>query len=151
MSAEANLSLARYDFRLPPQLSDMEVEVILAQVDNLVSWASDIKDYALAQAIAGKEWHDWKLVEGRSNRRYVNEEAVAKAVTEAGADPYDHQVKGITAMQRMLGRSKFEALLGNLVEKPQGKPVLVPISDKRPAIHNAKLDFEEENENDPCN
>ncbi len=54
-------------------------------------------------------------------------------------------------MQRMLGRSKFEALLGNLVEKPQSKPVLVPISDKRPAIHNAKLDFEEENENDPCN
>ena len=68
--AEANLKLAQHDFKLPPLLTDTEIEVILGNVDELVSWASDIKEYALQQALSGKEWSGFKLVEGRSNRRY---------------------------------------------------------------------------------
>ena len=83
----------------------------------------------------------WKLVEGRSNRRYINEDAVAQTVTEAGFDPYETSVMGITAMQKQLGKARFEELLSGLIEKPQGKPTLVPESDKRPAIHTAKQDF----------
>jgi hypothetical protein len=54
--AEANLKLAQYDFKLPPLLTDTEIEVILGKVDELISWASDIKEYALQQALSGKEW-----------------------------------------------------------------------------------------------
>ena len=36
----------------------------------LISWASDIKDYALTAALRGKQWHGFKLVEGRSNEVY---------------------------------------------------------------------------------
>lgn len=143
--AEANLELARYDFKLPPMLEDSEVEVILGRVDELVSWANDIKDYALQQAISGKEWSGWKLVEGRSVRKYINEDAVSAAITTAGFDPYEQKLLGITAMQKKLGKSKFDELLSGLIEKPQGKPTLAPDSDKRPEFNTAKNDFMEEN------
>ena len=142
--AEANMELARYEFKLPPLLTDEEIEDVLARVDDLVSWASDIKEYALQQAISGKAWSGWKLVEGRSNRKYTNEDAVITAVSQAGFDPYERKVLGITAMQKMLGKTRFEELLSAYIEKPQGKPTLVPESDKRPAMNTAKNDFMEE-------
>lgn len=140
--AEANLDLATYEFKLPPLLTDEEIEDVLSRVDGLVSWASDIKEYALQQAICGKEWHGWKLVEGRSNRRYTDEAAVEQVVSQAGYDPFEHRLLGITAMQRMLGKTRFEELLTGYIEKPQGKPTLVPETDKRPAMGAAKNDFE---------
>ena len=142
--AEANMELAKYDFKLPPLLTDEEIEDVLARVDDLVSWASDIKEYALQQAISGKTWSGWKLVEGRSNRKYTNDAAVAATVTNAGFDPYEKKLLGVTAMQKLLGKSRFEELLSSLIEKPQGKPTLVPESDKRPAMNTAKNDFMEE-------
>ena len=144
--AEANLLLAQYDFKLPPLLEDSEIEVILSRADQLVSWVNDIKEYALQQAISGKDWTGFKLVEGRSNRRYTDEAAVTQAVTSAGFDPYERKLLGITAMQRLLGKSRFEELLSAYIEKPQGKPTLVPESDKRPVMNNAKTDFMEEND-----
>ena len=144
--AESNLTLAQYDFKFPPLLEDSEIEYILSRADELVAWASDIKEYALQQAISGKEWAGWKLVEGRSNRKYSNEEAVIQAVTDAGFDPYEKKLLGITAMQKRLGKSRFDELLTAYIEKPQGKPTLVPESDKRPAMNNAKTDFMEENQ-----
>ena len=141
--AEANLELARYEFKLPPLLTDKDIEDILAKVDELVSWASDIKEYALRQAISGKEWSGWKLVEGRSNRKYVNDTVVAEVVEHAGYDPYERKVLGVTAMQKLLGKSRFDELLSPYIEKPQGKPALVPESDKRPAMSTAAADFKE--------
>ncbi len=130
--AEYNLELARYDFEMPEMLDDTEIAAILAKADELASWVTDIKDYALGQALKGTEYSGFKLVEGRSNRKYTNEEAVAETVTLAGFDPYEHKVLGVTAMTKMLGKAKFEELLGGLIEKPLGKPTLVPKSDKRP-------------------
>lgn len=144
--ADANMELARYDFKLPPLLTDEEVEEILVRADDLVTWAADIKEYALQKAISGKKWNGWKLVEGRSNRRYTNETAVAGVVTDTGFDPYEHKVLGVTAMQKLLGKSRFDELLAAYIEKPQGKPTLVPESDKRPAMNTAKNDFMEEND-----
>lgn len=141
--AEHNMELARYDFELPPLLTDDEVETILLKIDELVSWASSIKDYALQAAISGKQWYGWKLVEGRANRRYTDEAAVTEAVSSAGYDPYERKVLGVTAMTSLLGKKRFEEILSNYVEKPQGKPTLVPESDKRSAIHMAQQDFSE--------
>lgn len=141
--AEANLALARYEFNLPPLLTDEEIEDILVKVDALISWASDIKEYALQQALSGKEWLGWKLVESRSNRKYLNEGIVAGVVEKAGFDPYEHKVLGVTAMQKLLGKSRFDELLSPFIENPQGKPTLVPESDKRPAMSTAASDFKE--------
>jgi hypothetical protein len=141
--AERNMELAQYDFKLPPLLADDEVEEVLGKIDALISWASDIKDYALQVALSGKQWNGWKLVEGRSNRRYTDETAVADAVSAAGFDPYERKVLGVTAMTTLLGKKRFEEVLGSYIEKPQGKPTLVPESDKRPAINSAQQDFNE--------
>ena len=142
--ADYAMELARYDFKDPAILDDEDGEEILGRVDELISWASDVKDYALQQALSGKEWTGWKLVEGKSNRKYTDEDAVAHAVEEAGYDPYEKKLLGITAMTQKLGKKKFNELLGGLVIKPQGRPTLAPESDRRPPMNTAKTDFEEE-------
>lgn len=145
--AEYNLELARYDFEMPVNLENDEISAILTKADELISWASDVKEYALQQALNGVQYNGFKVVEGRANRKYTNETAVADAVKQAGFDPYEHKVLGITAMTKLLGKTKFEKLLGELVEKPKGKPTLVPMSDKRPAMNKAVQaadDFKEE-------
>ena len=140
---EYNMELARYDFEMPATLSDEEITVILSKVDELSSWAEDVKEYALQQALGGTKYNGFKVVEGRSNRKYTNEDEVVKVVSSAGFDPYEKKVAGITAMQKILGKKKFEEILGGFVYKPQGKPTLVPDTDKRPAINTAIEDFSE--------
>ena len=148
--AKANLELAKYEFSEPALLGDAEIADSLGQLDGLTSRVADVKEYALQQAVNGKKWSGWKLVEGRSNRKYRSDADVADVVAHAGFNPYEHKVRGITAMQMLLGRSRFEELLAPYIEKPQGKPTLVPESDKRPAyepaqqIERAKTDFEGE-------
>lgn len=96
--AEFNLEMAQYDFAMPDTLEDHEVEAILMKVDQLTSWADDVKEYALNQALQGKEYENFKVVEGRSVRKYTDEDAVAFAVKDAGFDPYEKKLLGITAM-----------------------------------------------------
>lgn len=143
--AEYNLELAKYDFEMPANLDETEIAAILSKVDGLVEWANDIKEFALSQAQSGVHYEGWKVVEGRSNRKFADEAAVADTVTKAGFDPYEKKLLGITAMTSLLGKKKFEELLGGLIQKPPGKPTLVPESDKRPAMNTAQDDFKEEN------
>ena len=144
--AEARLKLAAFEFALPPLLSDEEIAEVLSKLDDLTSWANAIKEYALQTALNGKEWPGFKLAEGRSNRKYADEEAVAEAAKAAGyRDIYRQSLITITEMEKLMGKSKFNEILGGLVIKPPGKPTLVPLSDKRPAMNTstAKNDFTE--------
>ncbi len=142
--AEYAMELAKYEFADAPTLDENEIAEILPQIDTLVAWADDIKKYALNQALAGVKFPGFKLVEGRSNRKYADEAAVAKVVSEAGYDPYDKKLVGIIEMTKRLGKKRFEELLNGLLIKPEGKPVLVPATDTRPELNNAKNDFMEE-------
>ena len=141
--AEYNLELAKYDFEMPATLDNTEIAAILEKVDEMISWGNDIKEYALQQAQSGVHFEGWKVVEGRSNRKYTDEEAVAFKVKDAGFDPYEKKLLGVTAMCTLLGKKKFEELLDELIYKPPGKPALVPESDKRPAMNTAIEDFKE--------
>jgi len=142
--AEHNLELAQYDFEMPTNLNEVEIAAILPRIDNLVNWANDIKEYTLQQALSGIEYPGFKVVEGKSNRKYSDENAVAATVEAAGFDPYEKKLLGITAMTSLLGKKQFNELLSDFIIKPQGKPTLVPESDKRPALNTAKDDFSEE-------
>jgi hypothetical protein len=147
--ADSNLEIAKYDFKLPALLTDSEITEVLNIADKLSAWASDVYDYAADKTITqGKVWQGYKLVEGRSNRRYTSESAVIETVTAAGyTDIYKTSLIGITDMEKLLGKKRFIELLGKFVEKPKGKPTLVPDSDKRQAIkmnNTAKADFKEE-------
>ena len=120
--------------------------MILDRADTFIGWINDIKDYALEQAIGGKQFPGFKVVEGRSNRRYTDTDAVAATVTEVGYDPFEKKLMGVTAMTKLLGTKKFNTMLGSLIEKPKGKPTLVPESDRRPTW--TIDDFKEETENE---
>lgn len=148
--AEYNLSIAKDDFRKPPLLSDEEIGEVLRRADELQHWVKDVGDYALEQALAGKQYDGWKLVEGRSVRKYADDLKVAEALKAAGYDEamlYERKLYGISAMEKIVGKKRLTETLGDLIIKPAGKPVLVPESDKREAINTAeaaKADFTKE-------
>lgn len=144
--ANANLEMARHEFAAPAELTVDEVAEVLARIPELKAWAGDVEAWALAQAQAGTTIPGFKVAAGRSVRRYADEQAVAEAAKQAGfTDIWDKKLIGITAMQRLMGRATFTEVLGGLVVKPDGKPTLVPESDKRPPIArvDASTDFQE--------
>lgn len=144
--AEEKLKLAQSEFKLPPLLTDAEIEGVLAKLPDIKKWAEEISEYALNSALAGKQWRGFKLVEGRSVRKYTDEVAVAKAANEAGYyDIYKKTLISITEMEKLMGKKEFSEVLGGYVVKPQGKPTLVPDTDKREAIYvsDPKNEFNE--------
>ena len=145
--AEEFLKMAQMEFRQPALLSDDEIAEVLTKADALSKWADDIYAYAQDQAIVrGTEWPGYKLVEGRSNRKYTSEEDVEAAAKAAGyTDIYKQSLIGITDMERLMGKAQFAEVLGKYVYKPAGKITLVPESDKRKAItrDTAEADFTE--------
>lgn len=147
---DAMTELAKMEFSDPRLLEDSEIGEVLRLADQLTSWASDVKEYAQEEAEKGKKWDGWKLVEGRSNRKYSDEAKVAETLKGAGYEEallYEKKLYGITAMEKIVGKKPLAELCDSLIIKPPGKPVLVPESDKRPEINSidsAKKDFEEE-------
>ena len=145
--ADENLKLAQMEFKMPPLLTDSEIEKVLTILPDLTKWANEITAYATDAAVNhGKEWHGFKVVEGRSVRKYKDENAVAeKAVISGYKDIYRKSLIPMTEMQKLMGKTKFEEILGNLIYKPPGKPTLVPNSDKRLAMNvaDAKNEFNE--------
>jgi hypothetical protein len=145
--AEEKLKLAQSEFKLPPLLTDSEIEEVLSKLSDLTKWANEIIAYATDAAVNhGKEWHGFKVVEGRSVRKYKDEDAVAEVAKANGyKDIFRQSLITLTEMERLMGKSKFEKILGDLIYKPPGKPTLVPLSDKRPAMNvsNAKNEFNE--------
>lgn len=136
--AEANLELARLDFREPETLTVEEIAEVLKQAEDLQRWVRDVKEYALNQAYRhGVKFPGWKVVEGRSVRKYADEEAVARRLQEEGHDPYKKVLLTITELEKQLGRKRVGEVIGDLIEKPPGRPTLVPETDKRPEILTA--------------
>lgn len=145
--AEEKLKLAQTEFKMPPLLTDIEIEEILFILPDLTKWANEITAYATDAAVNhGKEWNGFKVVEGRSVRKYKDEDAIAeKAVASGFKDIYRKSLIPMTEMQKLMGKTKFEEILGDLIYKPPGKPTLVLSSDKRPAMNvaDAKNEFNE--------
>ena len=146
--AEANLKVAREEFGLPPLLTDEEVEALLPRLPDLVKWANELQAYALDAAVNhGKQWNGFKVVEGRSIRKYADEDAVARVAEACGyKDIYQKKLINLGDLEKLMGKKKFQEVLGAYIVKPPGKPTLVPVSDKRPAltITNVKEEFTEE-------
>ena len=145
--ADEKLKLAQSEFKLPPLLTDSEIEEVLSKLSDITKWANEIMAYATDAAVNhGKVWDGFKIVEGRSVRKYKDEDSVAEAAKANGyKDIYRQNLITLTEMQKLMGRTKFEEILGDLIYKPPGKPTLVPLSDKRPTMNvsNVKNEFNE--------
>lgn len=147
--ADYNLELSKLDFADPALLTEEEIGEVLRRADELDHWVKDITEYALAEALKGTRYEGWKLVEGTSRRKYTDPARVIQVLLEEGYKAEDVQKpvepKGLTDMTKLLGKKLFEELLASLVIKPEGKPTLVPESDKRPELNRvaeAKQDFD---------
>ena len=148
--AQENMKVACYEFQKPPLLTDEEIVEVLNAADEYMKWIADVQGYALDQAANhGKTWPGYKLIEGRSNRKYTDEAKVAEALRAAGYSEeqiYDKVLLGITKLEKTVGKKQFNELLAGLVEKPPGKVKLAPEADERPAVKStAQIDFKEEN------
>ena len=132
------LELARYEFSDPDLLDDEEVADVLGRIDGLAKWADAVKAYALESAKAGRKFSGWKLVEGRSVRKYSDERKCAEVLEANGIDGIwkPRELLGITAMTSLLGKKRFSELLDDFIVKPPGSPVLVPETDKRPELNS---------------
>lgn len=146
--AESFLELARMEFQPPALLSDEEVAEVMEKADELSKWASDVMAYAQVEAIEnGKHWNGYKLVEGRSVRKFSDEAKVEAAAKEAGyTDIYNKSLITLTAFEKLMGKKTFADVLGQYVTKPAGKLTLVPVSDKRPevSVNTVNDEFQED-------
>jgi hypothetical protein len=146
--AESFLELARMEFQPPALLSDEEVVEVMEMANQLSKWASDVMTYAQIEAIEnGKHWNGYKLVEGRTVRKFTDERKVEAAAKEAGyTDIYNKSLITLTALEKLMGKADFAEILGPYVTKPAGKLTLVPVSDKRPevSVNTVNDEFQED-------
>lgn len=130
------------DFREPHLLSESEIAQVLSWSDQVSSWLNALSAYALEQALQGVRYAGWKVVEGRSIRQYKEQDAVVQRLVDGGWKEellFERKLLGITAMEKLVGKKKFNELLAGLVEKPPGKPTLVPDTDKREPLRDTQI------------
>lgn len=140
--SEYHMSLAARDFKEPDLLSDEEIADILPVAESLNSWVQDLLAYATQEAVIGKIWPGYKLVAGRSIRKYTSEAEVIKAATEAGyTDIYKTSLLGVGDLEKRMGKKAFNEVLGKYIVKPVGAPTLVPETDPRKPYVNAASVF----------
>ena len=148
---EQQLEMAKHEFSEPELLTDEEIADIVLRTPKLIEWANSIAEYAQQLAVKeNKRWPGLKLVEGISRRKWSDEDKAAEAIfarlPEISEDEvFNMKLKPITQIEKIVGKSRFEEVLADVVVKPQGKPTLVSEDDKRPAMgyEQAQLDFKD--------
>ncbi len=125
-------------------LRDDEISALLTKGADIVAWYNDLQDYALKAILNGSHIEGYKVVAGRSNRAFTDAEEALNRIRESGVDEamlYDRKPKSLAELEKLLGRSSFDELCGDLVQKPLGKPTLVTEADKREPYSPAVADF----------
>nr|DAI40658.1 MAG TPA: Protein of unknown function (DUF2800) [Caudoviricetes sp.] len=122
----------------PALLTDEEIGEGLAKVKELSKWAKKFEDYALVRAQNGGNVKGWKLVAGRGGNRTFTDKAVAAQLLEevglAREEIYKSELISVTAAEKLLGEETLYKIAGNYIQKPEGKPTLATLDDKRPAL-----------------
>lgn len=139
--AEQNLKIRKYKFKEANTLTNEEIADILDQAPRIKKWLDKVEAYALMQMLDnGETIPGYKVVAGRSRRVITDPDEAAKLLEKNGyKDIYtDPTLKNITSLEKEVGKKKFEELLDDLIDKPEGKPTVVEVSDKRPTLDKLK-------------
>ncbi len=146
--AAQNVKLARHEFKDPHFLSEEQLIGVYKQIPMLVDWAKAVEEHLTKQCLSGKIVPGYKLVEGKSQRKWTDEKEVRSLLLRNEYKPEDinkTSLLGIPAIEKLLKRDNKAELLAKYIVKPAGKPTMVPASDPRPAINSmeqCKKDFE---------
>lgn len=125
----------------PRLLTPDEIGAWLVEAQGIADYVKCLQEYAQQQLQCGTAIPGWKLVEGRSVRRFTDPDAAFKAIEADGISEamlYERSPISLTAAEKLLGKKRFAEVCGTWVEKPKGKPTLAPESDKRPAYDAAE-------------
>lgn len=148
--AQRNIALAKHEFKEPQLLTEKQLIDVYKQIPMLVDWANSVGEFLLNKALAGEKVEGYKLVEASSRRRWTSEEDVQAKLKKEGYTEEQFntiKLKGISDIEKLVGKKNFPILMEGFVIKPQGNPILVPETDKRPeykSLEQAKTDFGEE-------
>lgn len=133
--ARANMSIVKDATKQVATLTDDEILELFPKMEELISFAEDIKDFVLKKALNGFKWRGLKLVKGKITRKVGNEEAVIKICQERGIDPYSaKKLAGITELTKRFGKKEFNELVGPYIVVQEAQPVLVSEDDPREEI-----------------
>ena len=150
--ARQAVSLAVEDFK-PEEAAEVTIEQVLKVAETVTGYINAVKEYALAEALKGRKWEGFKLVEGRSTRRVTDEDALYLKLHEAYAeetgkllnteDFFNYKMKGIGELEKLVGKELFKRVAAPYLAKPAGAPALVPVTDKRPEYSVAAAEFKD--------
>ena len=132
----------------PRKISKEVMEkTILPFLSTFKTWLTGVEEYSLEQALSGVQYQGFKIVEGRSIRKITNPAAVMELLDKEGFAKEAYikptELRSITDLEKLIGKKRFGAICAEYINKPQGKPTLVPESDKRPAFNQASDDFKD--------
>ena len=129
----------------PGLMTQEQIEDVLPILDEIVSWAKDVQQYVLDQALQGVKFKGFKVVEGKSNRKVLDESGLIEALHKMNYTDDVIMTKPkldtITNLEKKIGKKLFTGIAMPYIGKPKGKPTLVPESDKRPEYNSAETDF----------
>lgn len=129
-------------------LTDDEIAQLLPSLDLMSAWITDIKEFALTQALEGTVYKGYKVVEGISRRKVTKPNELMAVLDEEGYKAEDYmkepELKALTALEKLVGKKHFAEIAEPFVEKPEGKPTLVPETDKRPEYRSGAQEFKDE-------
>ena len=127
--------------------NDEMAHEILPYLSVIRTWLEAVEKFALQRAVEGTTFDGYKVVAGRSIRKIVNPDAVMATLDEQGfrADDYlkPSELRSIGDLEKLVGKKRFAELCGSFIDKPQGKPTLVTIDDKREPYNAAAADFQD--------
>lgn len=134
--ARTDMNLKLFDESPDPLvISVEEAGEILAKAGDIEGWLKDLRELVTKALTAGERVIGWKMVEGRSNRKFVDEDKVAEVMTAAGYDEallFERKLITLTKMEKDFGKKAVGEILKDLIVKPKGAPTLAPETDKRP-------------------
>ena len=128
----------------PALLTPEALGKALAGGKTLVEWYEAIKKNALDLILSGQKIPGWKAVEGRSTRVWSDQDKALDKLLESGIERaaiYDSVPKSLAQLEKVLGKAKFQELVGDFVLKPPGSPTLADEADSRKEFNSAAADF----------
>lgn len=135
---EMVLEQPKFELADPHSLTRAQRQRIIAGRKVLEKWLESVEDQEVHELMAGAEPIDFKLVEGKSNRQWCDEGVVRAHIEEQAVFEEDEYVtpaalKSVAQIEELFAGDLPEEL-SLMVFKPDGKPTLVKISDRRPAL-----------------
>lgn len=120
----------------PATLSDEELGEWLQKLEGLAAYARDLEEYAQQALMEGHALPGWKLVQGRSTRKWTDQDAAFQQMQADGIDEamlYTRTPISLTVAEKMIGKKKFAETMSAFITKAPGTPKLAQASDPRPA------------------